>query len=228
MKRFSLSLCCLLFFALSLAVVHAQNSASGTDVSVQATDGRMLYGTYYAGQGRAALLLHELYTNRTSWEPLIQPLLDSGMAVLTVDLRGYGQTKGKINWSVAQDDTTIWAAWLAAQSGVSSIVMVGSSMGANLALNGCAAVEGCAGAVAISPGLNYFGVHTRDALADGFPALLVYADRDSYPRKDVPDMLEIGAGHAEALTFEGREHGMDLFAAHADLAGTLVAWLAAR
>jgi len=227
-NRFALSLCCLLFFALSLAAVHAQDAASGTDVSVQATDGRTLYGTYYAGQGRAVLLLHELYTNRTSWEPLIQPLLDSGMAVLTVDLRGYGQTKGKINWSVAQDDTTIWAAWLAAQSGVSSIVMVGSSMGANLALNGCAAVEGCAGAVAISPGLNYFGVRTRDALADGFPALLVYADRDAYPRKDVPDMLEIGAGHAEALTFEGREHGMDLFAAHSDLAGTLTAWLAAH
>lgn len=223
-------LCFILLILLPFAALHAQDApaSAGTDVSVQAADGRTLYGTYYAGQGRAALLLHELYTNRASWEPLVQPLLDSGMAVLTVDLRGYGQTKGKINWSAAQDDTTVWAAWLAGQSGITSLVMVGSSMGANLALNGCAAVEGCAGAVAISPGLNYFGVRTRAALEDGFPALLVYADRDTYPRKDVPDMLEIGAGHAEALTFEGREHGMDLFTTHADLAGTIAAWLSAR
>lgn len=227
MNRPRLLLCLLLSLVCALPVM-AEESPVGTEVTVQAADGRTLYGTYYGGQGRAALLLHELYTTRVSWEPLLQPLLDSGMAVLTVDLRGYGQTKGKINWDAAQEDTAVWTAWLAGQSGVTSLVMVGSSMGANLALNGCAGHDGCAGAVAISPGLNYFGVRTRDAMADGFPALLVYADRDRYPREDVPEMLEIGAGHVEALVFEGREHGMDLFTAHTELAGTLAAWLAAR
>src|SRR5262249_5246661 len=131
-----------------------------TDVQITASDGKTLYASFYAGNGdgKAVILLHELYTNRSSWKPLMQPLLDNGFKVLAVDLRGYGKTKGKINWKQAQKDTVEWSEWLKTQPGVQAIELVGSSMGANLALNGCAAIEGRLGTVAISPGLNYFGV----------------------------------------------------------------------
>lgn len=200
------------------------------EIQITARDGKTLYGSYFAvdGDGKAVILLHELYTNRSSWKPLVQPLLDAGFKVLAVDLRGYGKTKGKINWKQAQTDTVDWAAWLKTQAGVQGIMLVGSSMGANLALNGCAAVEGCAGAVAISPGLNYFGVKTADAVQSGFPALIVYADHDTYPKNDVPKMQDLGRDHVEILLYTGRAHGMILFKEHDELAGAIVQWLAAR
>jgi alpha-beta hydrolase superfamily lysophospholipase len=211
-------------------ITPAPSSASGTDVEITAADGKTLYGSFFAvdGDAKAVILLHELYTNRSSWKPLVQPLLDAGFKVLAIDLRGYGRTKGKINWKEAQKDTVAWADWLKAQPGVQSIELVGSSMGANLALNGCAAISGCLGAVAISPGLNYFGVKTSDAVQAGFPALIVYADRDSYPKNDVPKMQELGGDHLEILLYSGRTHGIGLFKDHDDLAGAIVTWLAGK
>jgi dienelactone hydrolase len=205
-------------------------STSGSDVQITASDGKTLYASYFGADGdsKAVILLHELYTNRSSWKPLVQPLLDSGFKVLAIDLRGYGKTKGKINWKTAQKDTVEWADWLKGQPGVQSIELVGSSMGANLALNGCAAISGCLGAVAISPGLNYFGVKTSNAVQAGFPALIVYADRDSYPKNDVPKMQELGGDHLEILLYSGRTHGMGLFKEHDDLAGSIVTWLAGK
>ncbi len=217
-------------FSLSAQDTAPAPSTSGSDVQIAASDGKTLYASYFAADGdsKAVILLHELYTNRSSWKPLVQPLLDSGFKVLAIDLRGYGKTKGKINWKTAQKDTVEWADWLKAQPGVQSIELVGSSMGANLALNGCAAISGCLGAVAISPGLNYFGVKTSDAVQAGFPALIVYADRDSYPKNDVPKMQELGGDHLEILLYSGRTHGIGLFKEHDDLAGSIVTWLAGR
>ncbi len=211
-----------------LSTTLAQSPAQAVEIT--AADGKTLYASYYAaaGDGKAVILLHQLYTTRDSWTPLIEPLLNAGFDVLAVDLRGYGQTRGKINWKAAQQDTLDWAAWLVSQPGVTGLLLVGSSMGSNLALVGCAGISECTAAVAISPSLNYFGVKTSDAMQAGFPALIVYAEQDRYPKADVPGMLELGAGHTDLIHFSGRTHGMDLFAEHADLAGSIVTWLAGR
>lgn len=223
------ALCTLLTLNLTRAR-EVTPSLSGTDVQISAADGKTLYGSYFAageGDAKAVLLLHQLYTNRSSWTPLVQPLLDAGFKVVAVDLRGYGQTRGKINWKQAQQDTAAWVDWLKSQPGVQSIALVGSSMGSNLALAGCAAT-GCAGAVAISPSLNYFNVVTDEAMQAGFPALIIYADRDPYPAADVPSMLELGGDQATAIVYSGRTHGVDLFKEHDDLVPLIVDWLAAR
>lgn len=219
------------------SLTHAQdsptatpNESGGQDVEIEGSDGRTLYGTYFdpGGDAPAVLLLHQLYTNRSSWTPLIYPLVEAGFKVLAVDLRGYGQTRGAINWEAAEADNLLWGDWLRTQPGVSRVLTVGSSMGSNLALNACASIEGCGGAVALSPSLNYFDVVTEDALAVGFPVLIVYAENDRYPKADVPGMLELGAGHTESLVYPGRTHGVDLFDAHDDLIPTLVTWLQGR
>lgn len=227
MIKKTLSLLLVLF--ISGSPIFAQEIPS-SDVEIQASDGKTLYGSYFSNSndGKAVILLHELYTNRSSWKPLIQPLLDTGFKVLAIDLRGYGKTKGKINWKQAQQDTVTWSAWLKSQAGVQSVALVGSSMGANLALNGCAAIEGCVGAVAIAPGLNYFGVRTKDAITAGIPTLIIYADKDTYPQNDVPKMQELGGDHIEVLVYSGRTHGMGLFKEHDDLATSIVNWLAGK
>lgn len=198
------------------------------EVTLDAADGQTLYGWYSSAgdsEGRGVLLLHQLYTTHTSWNIFAQTLMDSGYKVLSVDLRGYGKSRGKINWTAAQDDTVAWLAWLKTQPGVTSVSVVGSSMGSTIALLGCAASDQCASAVALSPGLDYFDFDTTTAVQDGFPALLVYADRDPYPSQDVPEMQELGGAHIEGLSYAGRDHGVDLFKAHDDLIGVLIDWL---
>lgn len=222
------------FFS-SFAFVSAQEAPplnaepASIDVQIQSQDdGKNLYGSYFAisdTEGPAILLLHQLYTNRSSWKPLVTPLLNAGFKVLAIDLRGYGKTRGKINWTAAQSDTVSWGEWLKQQSGVQSIALVGSSMGSNLALVGCLALDDCAGAVAISPSLDYFGVKTSDAMQAGFPTLIVYADQDRYPKQDVPHMLELAGDHASTIVYSGRTHGMDLFEEHDDLVANIVQWL---
>lgn len=226
-----------------IAPVSAQDAAptpntpAGQPVTIAAADGLTLYGVYHvppgAGQTPALLLLHQLYTTSRSWNAVLGSLLDNGYRVLAVDLRGYGATQGRIHWLRAQDDTLRWLAWLANQPGVdrAAVFTMGSSMGANLAIAGCAAADRCAGAVALSPGLNYFGVGMRAALTET-PALLLYADRDSIPGRDVPRMVEIAA-EAEntdltAIAYAGRAHGMDLFSAYEDALDHILDWLDAH
>ncbi|HEX2618491.1 MAG TPA: alpha/beta fold hydrolase [Phototrophicaceae bacterium] len=201
------------------------------EVSISAPDGKILYGAYFSKSdtdGRAVLLLHQMYTDHTSWSPLIYPLMDAGYKVLAVDLRGYGKTRGKLGWTAAQDDTVAWANWLKTQPGVTSIATVGSSMGSTLALIGCSQIEGCVGAVAISPGLNYYNVYTGDAVQAGFPSLLIYAENDRYPKEDVPQLKELGGDSVQVQMYEGRQHGIDLFDVYDDLIPFIVTWIGER
>jgi pimeloyl-ACP methyl ester carboxylesterase len=229
----------LLLLCLFSALTIAQEEVTPTPapefepvaVELTAPDGKTLYGSYFSksdGEGRAVLLLHQLYTNHTSWTPLIYPLMDAGYKVLAVDLRGYGKTRGKISWTAAQDDTVAWADWLKGQPGVTSVAVVGSSMGSSLALVGCAAIEGCIGAVAISPGINYFDVYTGDAVQAGFPSLLIYAENDRYPKVDVPQLKELGGDHVQVQLYAGRAHGVDLFKTYDDIVPLIVSWIGER
>ena len=219
---------------------EAQDEADvSTRIEIEADDGLTLVGEYFAPFDHATptvLLLHELYTGHYSWTPLIYPLLGSGYRVLAVDLRGHGATQGGINWRRAQGDTQAWLEWLYEQPGVvpEAVYITGSSMGANLALNGCMEAETCTGVIAISPGRNYHGVYTDDAIISGQPTLIVYAERDLYPRRDVPRMLSLAAEYdlsedtITVLSFPGRTHGMDLFDEHEDLPTELINWLNSR
>ncbi len=219
---------CILLLAL-VGILWAQESEiEALPVAIEAEDGITLRGGYFAvseSDGPAVLLLHQLYTTRASWNTIINPLLAAGYKVLAVDLRGYGQTRGRINWTQAQDDVRVWTDWLGAQPGVNSVTLMGSSMGSSLALTGCALTESCDGVVALSPGLNYFQVWTGEAVQAGKPILIVYADHDPYPARDVPEMQTLGGDSVTVQVYEGREHGIDLFRSHEDLLPLVIAWM---
>ena len=201
--------------------------------TIEAADGLTLYGEFFRaqqGDGRVVLLLHELYTTRGSWYPYIEALRAAGYHVLAVDLRGFGDTRGRLNWRRALEDTQRWLEWLYLEAGIrgDAVFLVGSSMGSSLALVGCAEAPACAGSVAISPGRSYFGVSTDDAISSGTPALLVYADRDLYPRRAIPYMQGQAGFNGEVITYSGRAHGMLLLASEEDLLPQIIAWMNAR
>jgi len=218
----------LMALTLIIGGISAQESPEPVMVELIAEDDVALSGAYYAStvsDGSAVLLLHQLYATRTSWTPLIQPLLDAGYHVLAVDVRGYGSSKARINWVQAVTDSRQWAEWLAGQAGVQRVYVMGSSMGSALALNACDAYESCKGAVAISAGLAYYGLSVSEALAADFPKLLVYADRDRYPALLAPHVAELENPAIEQQVFVGRTHGMDLFTQYPDLLTQVIGWM---
>lgn len=240
MHRFrtvSLLLILLLFSAQALS----QDETDGALlVSVAATDGWTLHASYYPPtqeNAPAVLLLHQLYTHRASWTALISTLHAEGYAVLAPDLRGYGQTRGEIHWRQAQADTLTWLAWLRTQPNVRTdrISTIGSSMGANLALIGCAddnaatPETGCIATVGISAGLNYFGyTPLTPALEGGLAAravLLVSSERDGYPARALRT-LSADFPQVSALWLTGNAHGIDLL--DAPTTAQLVDWLNAH
>ncbi len=205
-------------------------------VRATAADGQRLAGEFYLVDPArpTVLLLHQLYTNRSSWGPLVEPLLGGGYNLLLVDLRGHGQTGGAINWVKARDlDIPAWLAWLSAEGGVrsGSVSMLGSSMGSVLALSGCAMHgDRCPTAIAISPGWDYYGISVAPAVqAPGDPRryAVIYAENDRWPALGVPRMVEEAGPRLETLVYPRNAHGMNLLSAERDTALPFILnWLA--
>ncbi len=200
-------------------------------VTTTATDRKTLVGDLYLLDTArpTVLLLHQLYTDRHSWEPEVIPaLLTAGYNALAVDVRGHGQTGGFVDWDKAIQDTQVWLDWLRANN-LGAVVTMGSSMGSSLALVGCGNDPLCLGAIAISPGWNYFEVSVEETFAsllDTRPALIVYARNDYWPSVGVPLMQKAASGDVQVITLSGNAHGMDLFSSDDTPMPQIVAWLA--
>jgi len=198
----------------------ATNTAEPDWVTVSATadDGLGLVGDFYptVAENPTVILLHQLYTDRSSWTPYMASLRDAGINVLVVDLRGHGLTGGEVNWIAATQDVQSWFNWLRTEAGVrpDAISVMGSSMGANLAIVGCGADVFCRSAIAISPGWEYYGLSVELALEEQLAnrtALIIYAERDRYPAIGVPLMKDIASEQTQFIEFPGNAHGMNLY-----------------
>jgi dienelactone hydrolase len=206
-------------------------------VQVAATDGLKLVGDFYAAENTsseskpAVLLLHIIGSNRHSWSLLIPSLLDAGYSVLTVDLRGFGDTGGDINWSAATTDIQTWLDWLRRQPQVSSnaISIIGGSIGANLALVGCANDADCVTAIALSPGLVYYSLKPDINQLNKRSALLIASQNDLYPADSVKQMVSSASGDIGARIYPGTAHGTHLFEGsdkvREGLIATIINWL---
>jgi alpha-beta hydrolase superfamily lysophospholipase len=228
-----------LTFVFVLRPVVAYAEVRALPILVEAYDGAELHAAYYPAptlNAPAVLLLHQLYTNGASWTPTVAALRTAGYAVLVPDLRGHGLSRADINWPSARQDTLQWLDWMREQPFIDDtrIAIVGSSMGANLAVVGCAEdnvaypESGCVTAVALSPGLNYYGYTPLDeALAEGLQSrevLFISSERDAYPARAVRQLPE-EFEQISVIWLEGNAHGMDLFTANPTLIDDVILWL---
>jgi pimeloyl-ACP methyl ester carboxylesterase len=206
-------------------------------VTVMADDGLSLEGDYYPAlpddnePKPAVLLLHMIGSNRSSWSPLIPDLQQAGYHVLAVDLRGHGATGGDINWSAATTDVQTWLDWLHDQPQIlsDSIAIAGASIGANLALIGCANDDNCVTAIALSPGLVYYSLKPDINQLNKRSALLIASQNDLYSADSVKQMVSTATGDVAARLYGGSTHGTHLFEvsdkAREGLITTIVGWL---
>jgi pimeloyl-ACP methyl ester carboxylesterase len=217
------------------APATAQATLQPQRVEIRASDDLTLVGNFFPATDAASdtgaptvLLLHQYGANKTSWGPLIPALYDAGYTLLAVDLRGHGETGSSQDWVRARQDTQTWLGWLREQPGVDPerLSIIGSSIGSNLALRGMADDERVVTAVAISPGLNYFGVTTQDAIETigRRPVFLITAQLDTQSSAGVRILATIVKGDALIRIYPGSAHGVSLFG-QADLIPMIVSWL---
>ncbi|MBI4457918.1 alpha/beta fold hydrolase, partial [Candidatus Uhrbacteria bacterium] len=151
-------------------------------VAFTTSDGVTIAGSLFIGPagGPAALLLHMMPKTKESWAPLAEALVGAGFgSVLAIDLRGHGESLRQgdrrldyKNFSDAEHqakmlDVEAAVEWLMKERGarLDRAVIVGASIGANLAIRFAADHPEVPAVAALSPGLDYRGVTTADAVA---------------------------------------------------------------
>lgn len=211
-------------------------------VHIEAEDGLMLEGDFYRVESEdgspvaAVLLLHMLGSQRTHWRNLIPVLVEEQhLAVLNVDMRGHGKTDGGVNWEMAEKDVQVLVDWLREQEGINpeSISIVGASIGSNLAIRGWANDPLIRTAVALSPGLDYRGVTTVDAVEANpdRPLMLVASRRDRGSPESVLELLQHTTGNVLIRLYSGSLHGTQLLETGGpieELTATIGEWIAAN
>ncbi|MFN2159195.1 MAG: alpha/beta hydrolase [Anaerolineales bacterium] len=206
---------------------------SPLDVQIQLEDGLTISGTFHPAGGEppwpAILLLHMLGGNRGQWDKLVPELTSSGYAVLAIDLRGHGETGGEADWEKTKSDIPQVLNYLYKLPYIASerVALAGASIGANLSLAAAANQTEIPTIVLLSPGLDYRGVTTLDALEKygGRPLLLAASSEDAYAADSTRALAENASGEAELLIYDGAGHGTQMLEHAPGLPAAILTWL---
>jgi pimeloyl-ACP methyl ester carboxylesterase len=198
--------------------------------------GLTLMGRYYPAvrhPATAALLLHGDGESKEGWGDLAALLQQAGYSALAIDLRGFGETGGVVDWTQAPGDSTLTLSYIHSLPGIDSAhsIAIGDGVGATLALTACAADSACQAAVLISPQLTIHGLSAQTAFAlftqSNKRALLILVASDSPNANDANTLNGVfaGTGIHQVLRYPGDATGMALLAAHPESLKAIVDWL---
>jgi len=157
-------------------------------VEVDSVDGTPIYGSMYAvdkPDSPALLLLHQWDSDRHSYDDFAERMQKRGFVVLSIDGRGFGDSKHRSNGAIitpGRTDADVKAmlgdveaafSYLSKQPNVDPkrVGIVGASYGSSLAIIYAADHPNVAAVAMLSPGLNYFGNIPDE------PAVKKYGDR---------------------------------------------------
>lgn len=214
-------------------------------ISFQTSDDVTIVGAYTSGEsgGSAALLLHMMPATKESWEPFVTKLIEAGFShVLAIDLRGHGESREgsggvRLDYELFADqdhmkkihDVEGAVEWLKTMHGVdvTNLAVIGASIGANLSIVYAAAHHEIPVAVALSPGLDYRGVTTGDAvteMSDGQALYLAASEEDALSFRTDRKLADLKPD-AVVIEFDGAGHGTAMFEREPAFMDTLIDWL---
>jgi pimeloyl-ACP methyl ester carboxylesterase len=200
-----------------IAAVGSLGAQGSETVTIAASDGQSLWGEYSdLGSNQWVFMLHANGGDHRNWASLIPQLSGQGYNTLAVDQRGHGETGGTTDWAAAAEDVGSWMDWIEAYEAGSEaqVAMIGSSVGANLALSTCAEYSSCRTVIALSPGWDFFGVMPVSAFEGELsqrPIYLVASRGDSYSAESILSLAAAGSGDVALRSYSGSEHGTAIF-----------------
>lgn len=202
-------------------------------------DGLKLNADYYPAQSdRAVILLHQARRDKSSMTFLAERLNNEGFHVLSVDLRGHGQSQGDVSKFTEKDYQNMFYDAMAADeylhglNPLMNVQMVGSSIGANTALR-FQEMNTLKSVVAISPGLNYHGINPTDANLGNIAVPIFYinssGDNNAEDTKTLYDQSSLSENDKKLIIYPSPgdtfSHGIDILTAHPQAIEDVVAWL---
>jgi alpha-beta hydrolase superfamily lysophospholipase len=203
-----------------------------------ASDGTTLHAAW-GGPAKAengVVFVHAAGGAKEDWAALADKCARAGMMVVAVDLRGHGANVSGAPPALTPADYVAMEKDVAAASahlragGVRRIAMVGAELGANLALNAAAEDDTVVSVVLLSPGLDYKGVITPDAIRryGARAALFVASQDDAYGARSAAalDAAATGDHRVELLTNAGK--GMRMFNHEPGLESVILGFLNAH
>jgi dienelactone hydrolase len=232
----------LLLFSFLVMTCAAQQPPAGRTIDLAASDGATLKATYFAAAkpGPGVLLLHQCNRQRKVWDQLAQQLADAGINVLTLDLRGFGESSGtpmdKMTPQEAQVQAEKWPGdidaafqYLVSQPGVKRDVIGvgGASCGVNDSIQTARRHPGeVKSLVLLSGGSDSAGRQFLRQAAE-LPVLAAVADDDEFRATvDVlPWIFSVSSNPGKKFVhYATGGHGSDMFAVHPELRGVIVDW----
>ncbi|MEK6957734.1 MAG: alpha/beta fold hydrolase [archaeon] len=213
-------------------------------VSFAAKDGVEIKANYFECAGeKAVLLLHQNRMSKESWQKFAQELNANNFASLAIDLRGYGESVSKKDvrtgktialnyqnfsendyWPAMMNDINAAKKFLQ-ENEKTEIFAIGSSIGANLALNELASGS-AKKAVALSPGLDYFGIDT-ESIASKIrkPCLIIASSEDRYSAESSQMLVRLIGKNSSLILLENAGHGVSMLAAKPELTQKIMDFL---
>lgn len=209
-------------------------------LTITAEDGIELSGNFRnaAGARTCALLLHMMPATKESYAAFAEKLAAAGIASLAIDFRGHGKSAdGPDGYRLFSDtdhqaslhDIEAGARFLQSKGATTgTLVLVGASIGANLALQYAAAHADVPAVVALSPGLNYRGVLATPAVTGLQRSQRLYlaaSNDDAESDAAVERLAEISLAKTTVKHFDRAGHGTTMFERIPEFMDELVEWI---
>lgn len=205
-------------------------------IAFNTKDGVTIVGTWNAPRDAEAsvLLLHMWPSDRSSWTSFQERLALAHLASFAIDLRGHGESGGEAGDDARsmKEDVEAALAWLA-EKPISPRVIVGASIGANLAIRALADHAEIASAVLLSPGIEYHRVTTLDVASRISPQQAVYiaaSAGDDQVSADASQAIHdvVSTGQKTLRLLQNADHGTRMFERDPGLPDEIVQWIMAH
>ena len=185
------------------------------EVAFDTADGQRIRGHFYSIPGpkqQAVIFAHELPTDQTAWREFALELAAQGIATLTFDFRGYGESGGSVD--IANIDLDLETAVRYTRSREYPLIYIyGASMGGTATMI-VAARQELAGIVVVSAPPSISGLDASTAITDVTAAKLFIASRDDAAgayADAVEAYMRLAPEPKESVLFDGVAHGTQLF-----------------
>jgi alpha-beta hydrolase superfamily lysophospholipase len=185
----------------------------------------------YAEGDKAVILLHMLGHDRNDWNYFAKKLNDKGFSVLSIDLRGHGESEG--DWkkfSEADFNKMTYdvkaAKKLLDSKGKKSVSIIGASIGANIAFKYASADKDIKSVVLLSPGINYKGIDISNEIINfDRPVLIAVSTEDTYPYDSSNIIYAKAKGEKSLIVEENLGHGTDMLPKSEELQNNIIGFI---
>jgi pimeloyl-ACP methyl ester carboxylesterase len=218
----------LLFLSLMLPLAQAGS------VQLQTADGLKLQAeTRVVPKATIGVLFaHQLKRTHKDWSKLAERMSASGFTTIAPDLRGHGASAksgeelAPEDYKAMEQDLNAALAWLRSK-GVKAVSCVGASIGANLCAQVAAKDPAIVNLVLLSPGLNYKGITSGDALTryGERPVLIVASDEDRLSKRASSLLEQAAKGQVHYELLRNAGHGTQMLTRAGALIPKITSWL---